>query len=299
MRHILRLFFSSILMFSLIFSFPPPAQSSQNKILIGILPEFNVFKQKQRFKLLGEYLTKKTGVKVEFTILSRYGNIVERFSTEKMDGAFFGSFTGALAIKKLGVVPLVRPVNLDGSSTYHGYLFARKDSGIKSVKDMKNKRMAFVDKATTAGYIFPLAYLKENGITDTEHFFRDEIFTGSHDAAIKAVLDRKADIGAAKNTVYDREKLLDPRIGSELIIIAKSSSVPSNGLCVRSDLNDSLKNKLRTVLLSLHTDPAGDKVLKQFGALRFIETTAGDYQPVLDMAKKSGITLFKYNYDNK
>ena len=29
------------------------------KILLGILPEMNVFKQKQRFKLLGEYLSKR------------------------------------------------------------------------------------------------------------------------------------------------------------------------------------------------------------------------------------------------
>ena len=299
MRHIIRLFFYSALIVSLCIPSPSSAQSSQNRILIGIMPEMNVFKQKQRFKLLGEYLSKKTGVKVEFTILSRYGNIVERFTIEKMDGAFFGSFTGALAIKKLGVVPLARPVNLDGSSTYQGYLFTRKDSGIRNVSDMKNKKMAFVDKATTAGYIFPLAYLRENGITDTDHFFSDSIFAGSHDAAIKAVLDRKADVGAAKHSVYDREIIHDHRVNSELIILAKSTSVPSNGLCVRSSLNESLKNKLKSVLLGLHTDPEGNIVLKQFGALKFIETTADDYQPVYDMAKKSGINVLTYKYDNK
>lgn len=299
MKQILRLLFLSLTILLLCGPSSSLAQQTQDKILIGILPEMNVFKQKQRFKLLGEYLSKKAGVKVEFTILSRYGNIVDRFTTEKMDGAFFGSFTGALAIKKLGVVPLARPVNLDGTSTYQGYLFARKDSGIKNVKDMKNKRMAFVDKATTAGYIFPLAYLRENNITDTDRFFRESIFTGSHDAAIKAVLDRKADVGAAKHSVYDRERVHDPRVDSELIILARSSSVPSNGLCVRSDLNETLKNKLKSVLMGLHNDPDGKVVLQQFGALKFIETTANDYQPVFDMVKKSGINLMTYNYNNK
>ena len=131
MKHVPRIMLLGILILSLCLPFPLFAQTAQQKILIGILPEMNVFKQKQRFKPLGEYLSKKTGVTVEFTILSRYGNIIERFTAEKMDGAFFGSFTGALAIQKLGVVPLARPVNLDNTSTYHGYLFARKDSGIK------------------------------------------------------------------------------------------------------------------------------------------------------------------------
>jgi phosphonate transport system substrate-binding protein len=299
MTHVLRLVFLSTIMLSLCIVFPPPAQSSQQRILIGIVPEMNIFKQKQRFKLLGEHLSKKTGVSVEFTILSRYGNIVDRFTAEKLDGAFFGSFTGALAIKKLGVVPLVRPVNLDGTSTYQGYLFVRKDSGIKGVKEMKNKKMAFVDKATTAGYLFPLAYLKENGVTDTNHFFSETFFTGSHDAAISAVLTRKADVGAAKHSVYDRERKHDPRVDNELNILAKSSSVPSNGFCVRSGLPAPLTNKLKSVLLGLHSDPDGKVILQQFGALKFIETTARDYQPVFDMAKKIGFDITTYEYSNK
>ncbi len=127
----------TLITLSLCFSQPafPQSTQQQKKILIGILPEMNVFKQKQRFRLLGEYLSRKTGTEINFTILSRYGNIIDRFTSEKMDGAFFGSFTGALAIQKLGVVPLARPVNLDNTSTYQGYIFVRKDSGITGAKD--------------------------------------------------------------------------------------------------------------------------------------------------------------------
>jgi phosphonate transport system substrate-binding protein len=279
--------------------FPSLAQPHQQKILIGILPEMNVFKQSQRFKLLGEYISKQIGVPVEFTILSRYGDIINRFTTEKMDGAFFGSFTGALAIKKLGVIPLARPVNLDGTSTYHGYLFVRKDSGIKGVKEMKNKKMAFVEKSTTAGYLFPLAYLRDNGIPDPHHFFSEFFFAGSHDGAISAVLNRKADVGAAKHSIYDRMRKVDPRVDRELIILAESAKVPSNGLCVRSGLDDSLKTKLKSVLLNLHTNPDGNLVLKQFGAIKFTDTTTSDYLPVFEMAKRAGIDIMTYDNRNR
>lgn len=299
MKHFLRSFLLGTVFLSLLTLLPSPACSSQKKILIGVLPEMNVFKQKQRFRLLGEYLSQKTGVPVEFTILSRYGNIIERFTIEKMDAAFFGSFTGALAIKRLGVIPLVRPVNLDGTSTYHGYLFARKDSGIKNVSGMKNKRMAYVDKATSAGYLFPLSWLKDNGITDADHFFRETFFAGSHDASIYAVLRKKADVGAAKHSVYDREAKRDPQVNNDLFIIAKSTSVPSNGLCVRKDLPEPIKAKLKSTLLDLHSSTEGKAVLQQFGALQFIETTANDYQPVLDMTKKVGIDLMTYDYSNR
>lgn len=259
----------------------------------------NVFKQKERFKLLGEYLSKKTGTEVNFTILSRYGNIIERFGAEKMDGAFFGSFTGALAIEKLGVIPLARPVNPDNTSTYRGLIFVRKDSGIKDVAGMRGKKMAFVEKATTAGYVFPLAYLRENGITDTNHFFGESFFAGSHDAAIYAVLNRKADIGAAKHSIYSRLMKEDPRIEKELLVLSQSPDVPSNGLCVRKGLSGEITKKIKNALLTLHTDPEGGAVLKKFGALRFIDTTVQDYKPVFELSSKAGIDIKKYDYTNK
>jgi phosphonate transport system substrate-binding protein len=283
----------------LLLPFPPAAQADQKKLLIGLIPEMNIFKQKQRFKLLGDYLSKKTGIPVEFTILSRYGNIIDSFASEKMDGAFFGSFTGALAIQKLGVLPLARPVNLDNSSTYKGYLFVRKNSGIKTVADMKGKKMAFVEKATTAGYVFPLAWLKGNGITSLDGFFSEYYFTGSHDAAVYAVLNKQADIGAAKHSIYDRVRKEEPRVDRELVILAVSPEVPSNGLCVRKDLDATMKAKLKNALLHLHTDPEGKEVLHTFGALKFIETTAKDYQPVFDMANKAGINIRHYKYQNE
>ncbi len=274
-------------------------QSSQQKILIGILPEMNVFKQKQRFKALSDYLTKKTGMPIEITILSRYGNIIERFTSGKMDGAFFGSFTGALAIQRLGVVPLARPVNLDNTSHYRGYIFVRKDSAIRTAADMKGKKMAFVEKATTAGYIFPRAYLREHGVTDLDHFFSDSFFAGSHDAAISAVLNGKADVGAAKHSIYDRVRKDDPRIDRELLIVARSPWVPSNGLCVRKDLDEATKQKLREALLNIDRDPEGKTVLEKFGAIRFIETTERDYRPVSGLAKEAGIDIRSYDYKNQ
>lgn len=273
--------------------------TARSRVVIGLIPELNLFRQKARFGLLGEYLTRKIGVPVKFTILPRYGNILESFESERMDGAFFGSFTGALAIERLGVMPLARPVNLDGTSTYSGHLFVRRDSGIRDAAGLRGKRMAFVDRATTAGYVFPLAWLREHGVRSTDGFFAEHWFTGSHDAAIAAVLDRKADIGAAKHSVWDRVRGEDPRVDRELTILATSSPVPSNGLCVRRDLEADLREALRRALLDLHGDPEGAKVLQQFGAVRFIDTAAADYAPVVALARRAGIDLKRYEYRNE
>ncbi len=269
------------------------------ELTVGLIPEQNVFRQKQLYDPLGEWLGKQAGVEVRFTILPRYGNILESFQEKSLDGAFWGSFTGALAIRRLGVEPLARPVWKDGTSTYHGLLFVRRDSGIVSAADMKDRTLAFVDRATTAGYVFPVAWFRENGIADLAAHLRETFFAGSHDAAIAAVLDGKADIGCAKNTIFRSLAARDPRVERDLVVLARSPDVPSNALGVRSDLPGDLKEKLRAALLAMASDPEGLRVLESFGALKFVETSRDDYAPVFDMASKAAIDLSAYDYRNQ
>jgi phosphonate transport system substrate-binding protein len=283
------------LLFCLVFS----QVSYAMELTIGLIPEQNVFKQMKRYEPVGEYIEEKTGMKVSFIILSRYGNIIERFREEKMDGAFWGSFTGALAIKQLGIQPIARPQWSDGTSTYHGYIFVRRESGIREVSDMRGKRIAFVEKATTAGYVFPLAHLSSHGVTAIETFFSEHYYAGSHDAAVNAVLNRQVDIGCAKNTIFNLMAEKDNRISSEIEILAQSPDVPSNGFAVRKGLPPENIRQLKEVLLGMHDDPKGKDILDRFGAAKFIETSRADYGPVFDLTEKAGIDLETYRYYNE
>jgi phosphonate transport system substrate-binding protein len=277
----------------------PLEQRPEKPLLIGLIPEQNIFKQVERYEPLADYLSKKCGIPIKLKILTRYGNIVSNFVSLDMDGAFFGSFTYALAHRKLGVEVLARPEGLDGRSTYHGLLFVREDSGIRTISDMKGKRFAFVDKATTAGYLLPLAYFKRHGVKDYKTYFRETYFTGTHEDAIYDVLNRRSDVGVAKNTVFKRISNTDSRITHELVILAKSPEVPENGLAVRKGFDDSLKRRLKEALLNMHNDPSGKDILKDFGARRFIATTNDDYEPVHKYAREINLNLATYDYMNQ
>ena len=278
---------------------PKSAVSPQRTFNLGLIPEQDLFSQKKRYTPLARYISERTGAEVKLKILSRYGNIIDNFISGELDAAFFGSFTGALAIKKIGVEPLVRPVWLDGKSTYYGLIFVRKDSNIKDADSMKGKRFAFVDKATTAGWLLPLHYFKENGIEDYRAWFAETYFTGTHEDTIYDVLNGKADIGAAKNTVFDRLAKKDRRLVDELHILATSPEVPANALAVKKTLADSFKTKLKNILLQMDQDEDGRRILSDFGALKFIATTEKDYDPVFTYADRIRLDLRKYEYRNK
>jgi phosphonate transport system substrate-binding protein len=271
----------------------------QPVLTIGLIPERNIFQQLERYEPLADYISKKIGINIKLKVLTRYGNIIENFASARMDAAFFGSFTYALAHSKLGVEAIARPEGIDGHSTYYGLIFVRKDSGIKSIKEMQGKSFAFVDKATTAGYLLPLAYFKEHGVQDYKTFLNETYFTGTHQDAIYDVLNKKTDIGAAKNTMFYRLAADDGRIKEELVILARSPDVPENGLAVRKNLDGSIKHKLKMALIYMHTDPVGINVLKKFGARRFIATSNDDYAAVYGYVHEIGLDLTTYNYINE
>ena len=283
---------------------PPPSKAKQLEsnaatVTIGLIPEQNIFRQMDRYEPLATYLSKKLGVKIKLKVLPRYGNIIENFVSEGMDGAFFGSFTYALAHARLGVEVLARPEDNEGRSTYHGLIIVRKDSLIRTVADMRGKRFAFVDKATTAGYLLPLAYFKKHGVGDYRKYLNETYFAGTHEGVIEDVLNKKADIGAAKNTVFDRIAKSDERLRNELLVLDQSPEVPENGLAVRKDLDSKLKTKLKEALLAMQNNPEGKDVLNKFGAQKFIDTTDRDYGPVVTYAKELGLNLAVYDYMNQ
>jgi len=274
------------------------ASRPEATIRIGIMPEQNVFAQKDRYKSLAEYIGRKLGIHIQLVLLPDYGHVIGNFRREKLDGAFFGSFAAAMAQMSLKVVPLARPEWKDGSSTYYGMIFVRKDSGIRNGADMRGKRFAFVDVATTAGFLLPLHYFQEQGIMDYRSWFSETYLAGTYEDSIYDVLNGRADVGAAKNTVFYRLAETDPRLLAELEILATSPVVPANALAMRPDIDPRYLNGIRYCLLAMNKEPGGKEVLDRFGALRFVETTVDDYYPVFDFANHIGINLASYRYNN-
>lgn len=274
---------------------PPPPQTKAGApaITIALLPERNVFEQRKRYQPVQDYLLAAIGRPVTFKLLDNYQVIFAEILEKRVDGAFFGSMNGAIAQLKGGVEILARPIDLEGISTYAGVLFTNDGSGITAdPATWKGKRVALVNKATTAGYLYPLSLLRLSGYRgEPEAYFKQMSFTGSHDAAILAVFNGEADFGACKNTVYDEYVRLHPEVQRNLKVLGMSAHVPNNALGVRPDLDPGLKTALREALLAMNAREDGQRALRQFQAQRFVATSMADYEPVFAMARQAGLDL--------
>jgi phosphonate transport system substrate-binding protein len=167
-------------------------------ITIALLPERNVFDQKKRYKPLQEYLSTAIGQPVVFKLLDNYQVILPN-SQHRVEGRF-RQHERAIARSRAASDSGAAGGAQRGLDLHRRNLCQGRQASPR-IEDGRASAL-LVNKATTAGYLYPLSLLRLSGYAgDPERYFARMIFAGSHDAAILAVFNGEADFGACKNTV--------------------------------------------------------------------------------------------------
>jgi phosphonate transport system substrate-binding protein len=263
---------------------------STDSFVIALLPEQNVFEQKKRYKPLADYLSRSLGIPVKTKLLDSYDAIYNEMLQKKVNAAFFGSLSYVVMSSKIDIEMLARPYLVNGISTYQGVIFALRDKGItEDVKSWRGKRIALVNKSTTAGYIFPKYYLLNKGIKNFEAHFSRVIYTGSHDASILSVFTGGADIGCASDLIFNKLTRENPAMRQRLIVLANSAQVPANVLGIRKETDSALKERLKDALMNMEKTSEGRYALSNLGAVRFIATKRSEFDPILEMLNALGM----------
>jgi len=258
---------------------------------MGLIPAEDQEEMLKRFGSTISYLEKKLGVKIETFVATDYTGIIEAMRADKLDVAFFGPFSYVLAADKADAESFAVGVRKSGKSTYQSIIIAHKDSGIKTLEDLKGKDFAFVDPASTSGNLFPRSLLSKSGI-DPEKDFKSVIYAGGHDAVELAVKNKKVQAGADNDITFGKmvdQKLISPE---ENIIIAKSDPIPGSPIVYKKSLPEDLKKKIKEAFLTMHQeDPAA---LSGYGEIiRYDEARDSEYNVIRDTAKILNLDLNK------
>ncbi|GAB4270131.1 MAG: hypothetical protein Kow0029_06710 [Candidatus Rifleibacteriota bacterium] len=262
-----------------------------NQVLkLGRIPFTNPTAMVQKHNKLLEYLTSKLGVKqVRLQTAPDYNGILDLLVKGEIDIAWLASNISVEARSNPEVQLLVKPIRF-GTDSYRGIIITRQDSGIRSLKDLKGKKFAWVEKESASGYIFPKALLLEAGI-DPEKDFSEAAFLGKHDAVVLNVLLGKYDAGAcyddARNTLRDKAKK------DELTILATTQDISNEPIVCRKSLPTDMIEKIRAAFLELNDKtPEGKDVLKDLTDVQgFVSADYKDY----DYIEKVHKLLENYN----
>ena len=116
-----------------------------------------------------------------------------------------------------------------------------------------------------------------------EKFFSEVIYTKSHDKSVEAVAKKIADGASIDSLIYDYAVKKNPVYTSQTKIIRKSPPYGIPPLVVNKDMDPALKNKIKNILLNMHTEPAGKAILDGIMVDKFIVPKDSDYNTVREM----------------
>jgi phosphonate transport system substrate-binding protein len=246
------------------------------------------------FSELMNYIALKTGKKVKWYGPESYAAQVEAMRSGRLHVSGFAAGATVYGVNLGGFHPLAMMGNKDG--TFRGYqlwLITQKDSDIKTVKDLKGRKVAHVTPSSNSGNQAPRALFKSMGVEPDVDY--TVVYSGKHDNSIMGVVNKDYDAAPVASTVMQRMMERGVFEPSEVRIIWKSDQFPGTSYGCVYNLSPKLQEKIKDAFLTF--DWKGTGLEKDFGkrADSFIAVDYAKHWNVIRTIQKANNVV--YNQD--
>ncbi|MEM0990872.1 MAG: phosphonate ABC transporter substrate-binding protein [Pseudomonadota bacterium] len=239
---------------------------------IGILGGENAQDRLNSNECLRAYTEDLLGVPTRLFAPADYNGVIQALLGGTIDLAWLGAsgYAKVWLTDAEAVEPVLVKVNVDGGYGYHSIGFARKDAGIGSLEDMKDKVFGFGDPNSTSGYLIPSIEIPAqiNSTMESGAYFGEVKFTGGHEQTIVAVNNGDIDAGVTWADGLGNwedgfnsgalRKAVDAGLidMNDLVEIWRSKPIPEGPIVLRKSLPDYTKTLMTGLMASLKTmDP--------------------------------------------
>jgi phosphonate transport system substrate-binding protein len=232
------------------------------------------------------HLSKVTGKKVRWYAAESYAAQVEALRSGRLHIAGVSSGATPYAVNLGGFIPQVAMEKEDGTTGYTLQLITYKDSPIRSVADLKGKRVAHVSPASNSGDTAPRVLFAAMGIKPGIDY--EVLYSGKHDNSIMGVVNKDYDAAPVANNVVDRMRERGMFKKDDIRVVYESRPFPRTAFGVTHDLTPELQAKIRLAFTSF--DFKASTLGKEFkDSKAFIGINyADDWKTIRDIQKATG-----------
>ena len=266
---------------------PSPAAdpSWPKEITFALLSTENASEITRRWGPILAQLEKDLGVKVKSVTATDYRGTIEALKFKKAEIGHLGpkAYVEASTNNYANVEPIAQLQLANGSLGYRSCLIVHSDSDLFSPEDMAGKTFAFNDPNSTSGYLVPSAFFMMELSVDPKKYFSKITFSGSHEASILAVANKKVEV--ASTNLPDLQQLTRegkvPR--GALRVIWVSKLIPNDPIVVRKDMPASLRSAIQESLTTMKA--RSPETFKEIGAWvgGFVPADDAKYQVIRDL----------------
>jgi phosphonate transport system substrate-binding protein len=179
--------------------------------------------------------------------------------------------------KHLPIDPLLITVS-DNGSELELLLLVRKDSGIRSIRELKGRTIVMPLRNPRCLNMYMAwinTLLMEQGSKGLDTFFSSVKETRTASKVVMPVFFRQADACIATRQVFDMTAEMNPQISRELTIISRKGKLAQGVIAIDRRLSEEYREKIRQAFLSLHKTPEGEQLLMLFKVRKLVPFVPG------------------------
>ncbi len=271
--------------------------AEKKPVKLGISPAYGPEQAQKAKALIEPYLTAALGSPVTVVVLPGYEELSDALASGAVDLAWITPLAFVRASQKNAYVQALSKAmrSGDGGLNYRSVFAVKTDSPIKTLADLKGKRVAWVNKLSASGYLFPRELLRKES-HDPDKFFASEAFAGDHPAACKLVRDGKADVvatfasGTADATALKADGCADAPPVTDFRVIASTGNLPNEVIAASSDFPSPRVNDVLGTFGRMGKTEAGKKLLAEaFRCNGWGVAVDGDFEPVIELLNAKNV----------
>ncbi|WP_066425992.1 phosphate/phosphite/phosphonate ABC transporter substrate-binding protein [Anabaena sp. 4-3] len=221
------------------------------QLTIGLQPIPSQTAPELIIKPLKDYLEKYLRRKVEIKIAQDEPEIIDWLMQNRIDMAYLEPFTYLEALEKQAQIqPLVTAIDKHTAQPWsRSGIVVKANSTINSLQDLKGKRVAFVKKPSTFGYLVPLAQLTKQGI-NPERDFAQVIYTENYSQSLAALEAGIVDAAATHISFYRQQQKTGKLTPQNFKIIWESTPITNFPIVASNKLPPELIHQLKQAFVS-------------------------------------------------
>lgn len=194
---------------------------------------------KADFEPVFNAVSRATDLKFVLRVGQSYNAVVEAICNQSADIAFFGPVAYVQA-RGRGCAELLAVAVENGKSSFYAGIFAQANSSIKSVADLKGKRVAFGDINSASSFVFPMAMILDAKIDPARDLAAIRL-TGSHANSLGALTQGQVDAAGLSFDSFEKAVNQGAVNAKDIKVVARSVAIPNPPLGMNTKLPKSLR----------------------------------------------------------
>ncbi|OIO30545.1 MAG: hypothetical protein AUJ60_02640 [Nitrospirae bacterium CG1_02_44_142] len=219
----------------------------RNSMKVAILPLYSAITLFDRFDPLMRYLSRKTGYEFKLVIPKDFEDFFDIVKQGKVDFSYSNPYIYIQLADKGFLTAFVNTVLQESGDIFRGIIITHKDSPIRTLKDLKGKKVMVVSYKSAGGFLAQKLFLSENNIDVSKDL---SIIDGKRqEEVILNVYRKNVDAGFVRESALD---VLEEEIDlGKIRILAKTPYIANWPFAAAKNTDEKMIALVQRYLLEL------------------------------------------------